>query len=133
MAPSGLLILVQWTKTHQSFGKALILPVPGVTGHSADPVATYRQLLASSPTMSPDQSFLTYTTQHLCTTVIVSMLSRALSILMDALGLDPGLFSENLSTAFGVWGGAQQPTGRSWTSSTSSVRDCGPVMHSGTM
>ena len=92
-APPGLLILVRWIKTHQSIGKAPVLPIPAVLGHSADPVTAYCQLQTSSPTTSPDQPLLTHNTQHHCTTLTVSMLTKALTVLLDALGLDPGLFS----------------------------------------
>ena len=128
-APPSLLIPVRWIKTHQSIGKALVLPIPGVPSHPAEPVAAYHQLFTSSPTTSSDQPLLTYNTQCCSTTVTVSMLSRALSVLLDALGLDPVLFSFH-----SLWrGGPQQPTGRAWTTSTSSVSDRGIATHFGTM
>ena len=74
-APSGLQILVQWTKTHQSVGRAPVLPIPEVQGHPADQVTAYRLLLATSPNTSADQPLLTYLHRGHCTTVTVSILS----------------------------------------------------------
>ena len=71
---------------HQSVDRA---PVPG---HPADLVAAYRHL-TSSPTISADQPLLTYIHQGHCTTVPVPMLSKALSALLHAIGLDSGLYS----------------------------------------
>ena len=59
MAHPGLQILVWWTKTHQSVGRASVLPIPEVPGHPAD-LVTACCLLTASPTTSADQPLLTY-------------------------------------------------------------------------
>ena len=63
-------------------------------------MAAYQQLLDASPTTSPDQPLLTYTPKHCCFTIKVSMLSRALSILLDALSLGPFLPPQPATAAY---------------------------------
>ena len=92
-APLGLIILVKWTKTHQSVGMALVLLIPEVPGHPADPVKAYCMLILSSPTASPNQSLLTFLKDNHRITVTAVMLTRTLSVMLDALGLDPTLYS----------------------------------------
>ena len=48
--PPGLLI-IRWSKTVQCVGRAQERPIPVVSGHPADPVATFRVLLLASPTL----------------------------------------------------------------------------------
>ena len=92
-APPGLHILVRWTKTHQSVGRAPVLLIPDVPGHPADPVAAYHLLFIASPTTSPDQLLLSYLQQGHRTMVTVPILSQALASLLHDLGYDAGLFS----------------------------------------
>ena len=91
MAPPGLQILVQWTKTHQSVGRVPVLPIREVPGHPRDPVAAYRLLITTSHTTSADQPLLTYLQLGRCTKVTVPILSQALATLLYDLGYDAGL------------------------------------------
>ena len=59
-SPPSLLLLVRWTKTHQSVGKSPVLPIPSVPAHPSDPVAAFHLLFRSSPTTSPNHPLLTY-------------------------------------------------------------------------
>ena len=45
-----------WINTHQLISKALVLPIPGLPGHPAIPVAAYQEVLEASSTTSPNQS-----------------------------------------------------------------------------
>ena len=78
-----------------------MLPITEVPGYPADPVAAYHHLLASTPTISVDQPLLTYIHQGRRTTVTVPMLSRALSALLQTLGIDIGLYSLHTSSLLG--------------------------------
>ena len=93
MAPLGLQILVWWTKTHQSVGRAPVLPIPELPEHPTDPVAAYLLLLAASPTTSADQPLLTYLHWGCCTMVTIPILSQALATLPQGLLYDTSLFS----------------------------------------
>ena len=96
------------------------------------PVAAYHLLLAASPTMSPDQPYLTYLPQGRRTMVTVPILSRALAGLLHDLGYNASLFSlHSRSLHSGGEGGGTAATGRAWTRLTLNVRDCGPAMPSG--
>ena len=92
-APPGLLIIIRLTKTHQTAGSAPVLPIPAVPGHPVDPVAAYHQLLASSPSSSPDHPLFTYTQGTGVVTVMVCMLAAALATMLQSLGTDYTLFS----------------------------------------
>ena len=70
-----------------------MLPMPTLTGHPANPVAGYRQLLVASLTSSPNQPVLTITNGGPTTQVTLCMLARAFSIMIKALGFNPGLYS----------------------------------------
>ena len=89
----GLRVLVRLTKTHQTIGNNLVLLIPGVLGHPANAVAAYNSLLQSSPTLSPNQPLLSYSSPPGQVTVTVAMLARALSMLPEGLDLDSRLFS----------------------------------------
>ena len=93
VSPPGLLLLVRWTKTHQTVGKSPVLPIPSVPGHPSDPVAAFHLLLCSSPTTSPNHPLLTYLKDGHLVIVTITMLARALASLLHTLHLDPGLFS----------------------------------------
>ena len=93
MAHRGPLFLVRWTKTHHSIGRTPVLLIPEVPGHHADPVATYHQLISSSPTASPNEPLLLYIEDSCLIIVMVFMLSRARPVMVDALGLDSALYS----------------------------------------
>ena len=62
-------------------------------GHHADPVAAYHHLIASSPTASQDQLLLTYTHLDCLVIITITMLSKALSVLLVAFGYGTGLYS----------------------------------------
>ena len=67
--------------------------IPSLHSHPADPVAAYTELMAASPTTSPNQPILTMPGRHTYWVVTVSMLSADLNILLDALSLDASLYS----------------------------------------
>ena len=89
----SLLIIIRWANNLQSMGRSNLLRMPTLTGHPTDPVAAYGQLLVVSPTASPNKPLLTITHGGRTTLVTVSMLVRAFSVMVKALGLDPGLYS----------------------------------------
>ena len=90
MAPPSLLVLVRWTQTLQSVSTTPVLPTLVVPDHRTYPV------VISSP-HSPPLHLINHSSPSLkhnrCVTVTITMLSRALSVMLDALGLDSGLFS----------------------------------------
>ena len=83
-------------------------------GYFAHAVAAFNTLLQSFPTPSPNQPLLTYLSPTGLVTVTVSMLARALSILLDALHLDAGLFLLHSLRQ----GAPQLITDKAWTLST---------------
>ena len=107
---------------HQTISKTLVLPIPGVPGHPADPVAAF-QLLTPFPTTSSNQPLLTYIHNTHLVTVTVSMLARALSVLLDALVLDSPFPIQSCAKE-----GPLPPTDRGWTPCTSNARAFGRVM-----
>ena len=113
----------------QSMGRSNLLPMHTLTGHPADTVAAYRQLLVVSPTSSPNQPLLTITHGGHTTLVTVCMLARAFRILIKALGLDPGLYSlHSLRRGQQLW-----RTELGLTFWRLSGMACGPAMPSGTI
>ena len=104
LASPGLIIFVRWSKTFQSISRA-----PEVPGHPANLVAAYQHLNPSSLARSPNQQFLNLYN------VTVPMLAKALTVMLDALGLD--------STYTVV--GPEQLTDRAWTKLTSRSMVCG--------
>ena len=92
MTPPDLQILVWWTKTHQSVGRAPVLLIPEVPGHTTNSVAAYH-LLAASPTTSADQSLFTYLHWGRCTMLTVPILSQAMTTILHDLWYDASLFS----------------------------------------
>ena len=93
LAPPGHLILVKWSKTLQSVDGSLALPIPEVPGYPADLIAAYQNLLASSLTSSPNHQLLSFYKDNVLDMVTVSMLTKALSVMLDALRLDSAMFS----------------------------------------
>ena len=76
----------------QIVGKMPVVLIPEVMGHQADPVAAYRDLLAS-PTTPPNQPLLTVTIRGKQAEVTVDMFTRALKVVLDAFGVDTSLYS----------------------------------------
>ena len=66
---------------------------PWGAGHPTDSVAAYHHLLTLLPTVSQNKPLLTYSQHNRLIIVIITMLSRALSVLLDAIGLDMGHYS----------------------------------------
>ena len=58
-APSGLLLVVQWTKTVQAARTTHLLPLPDIPATQQTPREAYSQLITTSPTLFLDQSLLT--------------------------------------------------------------------------
>ena len=77
----------------QTVVKVLVHPILEVTGHTADPVAAYRDLLLASPTISLNQPLLTGTRGGKQVVVTLNTLNRALKVMLDALGVDTSLHS----------------------------------------
>ena len=92
-SPSGLLLVVKWTKMVQTVGNNPVIPIQRVHEHPMDPVKAYLNLLAASPTTRPNQPILTISVRGTTMVVTISMLPRAFNILLEALHLDPGLYS----------------------------------------
>ena len=88
VAPPGLLLIIRYTKSMQVVGKAPFLPIPEVIGHPADPVAAYKDIRLPMPTMSPNKPFLTVTRMGKKAIVTVDTLTRALKVMLDALGVE---------------------------------------------
>ena len=93
MAPPRLLLITCWTKSMQTVSKVSVMPIPEVAGHPAYPVAAYRDLLLDSATTSPNQPLLTVTKGGKQAAVNMDILTRALKVMMDALGVDTTLYS----------------------------------------
>ena len=83
-APAGLLILVRWSETLQSIGRALVLLILEVQGHPAYLVVAFL-LLALTPTSSPNQHLLTFHKHSHLVTVRVPMLIKTIAVMLDAL------------------------------------------------
>ena len=81
-APPNLLVLVRWTTN-----RTPVLPILWVPG--ADSVATYHFVAHHLQ----NQSLLTYSQHNCFVTVTLTILFRAMSVLLDALGLDMGVYS----------------------------------------
>ncbi len=93
-AAPGLIIWVKWSKTQQAAGTSSVLPLPSLPGHAADPVAAHQALLQASPTTGDNQPLLTYQNSTGDTTVVtIPKLTRALSDMLEALGLPPTRYS----------------------------------------
>ena len=88
-----ILIIIRWAKTIQVVGRTPVLSIHQIPDNPADRVAAYQDLLLFSPTTSPNQSLLTFTTGKRLTTVTVKMLSQALIIMLQALRLDSSLYT----------------------------------------
>ena len=58
--PPVLLIVIHWTKKHQTIRTASVLYIPEVLGLPADLMDAFFQLLTSSPSLFPDHLLLTY-------------------------------------------------------------------------
>ena len=66
---------------------------PKVKHHLSDHLATYRELLATSPITYPNQPLLTMGAAKDLTTVTVSKLVQGLKIMLGALNMDAKLCS----------------------------------------
>ena len=75
--------VVSWT---------LVLHIPAIPHHVADPVAAYHAILQFSPTSSPNQVLLTIHSGSKQTIVTVKMLAKALKIMLKAIDLDSSLY-----------------------------------------
>ena len=64
-----------------------------VPDHPVDPVDVYHQLIASSPSSSPDHSLLSYLDGTKLVIVTITMLAAPLATMVQALGLDLALYS----------------------------------------
>ena len=62
-------------------------------GHPSDPIKAYLDLMAASPTTHPNQPLLIIPTGGTTTVVTIPTLAIAFNILLEALHLDPGLYS----------------------------------------
>ena len=93
MAPPGLLILVRWSKMLLCISRAPVLFIREVKGYPADPVAAFKELLSSSPTLSLNKPLFTMQKDNNLITVTVPMLTKALNIILDARWLDSSMFS----------------------------------------
>ena len=69
-------------------GKDTVLLILDVAGHAANPMVAYKDLLAASPTTSPNQPLLTVNRKGKMTVITVDMLSRAPRVMLDALGME---------------------------------------------
>ena len=69
------------------------MPILEIERYPADPVATYTDLLLASPTTSTNQPLLTVTKGGKQDIVTVDMLTRALKVMVDVLGMDTSLYS----------------------------------------
>ena len=58
LAPPGVLLILRWTKTLQRGDTAHVVPLPARPGHPLCPEAAYKDLLTSTPTLSPNHPLL---------------------------------------------------------------------------
>ena len=70
-----------------------LLPIPSMPGHLVDPVAANKQLLQASPTKAANQPFLTFVRKGQVQLVMVTMLTRVFRLMLQAWGLDTGMYS----------------------------------------
>ena len=70
-----------------------VLPLPSLPGHPADPVAAFHLLLSSSPSTSPDHPLLSFSRGGHLVVVTIPMLTSSFSAMIEALDLDPALYS----------------------------------------
>ena len=75
VAPTGILLIICWTKMIQVVGRYSMLPIPAIESHPADPVAAYSQFITASLTSSPSQSLLTISSGKHQKVVTINMLS----------------------------------------------------------
>ena len=111
-ALQGLLIVIRWSKTHQTVASSPVLPIPAIQGHSVDPVAAFHHLLSTSPSSLLDHPLLSYQHGDHQVVVTVPMLASAFSSMIGALDLDPVLYS--LHTVY-VGAGPRRLIGRGYT------------------
>ena len=86
-------MVVRWSKTIQTVGKAPVILIPNVQWHPSDHVKAYLDLLAASPTSHPNQPLLTITSVGTTMIVTIPTLVKTFSIFLKALHLDTGLYS----------------------------------------
>ena len=72
---------------------APVLPIREASGHPADLVGTFHQLLTSPPSSSPDYPLLTYMEGSRLIIVTVPMLAFAIAIMLLVWCRDTSLFS----------------------------------------
>ena len=92
-SPPSILIIICWTKILQCVGNVLLLHITTMPGHPADPMDTYKQLHQASPTKAANQPIHMFVKNRYLQTVTGTMLARILRPMLQALGLDTGLYS----------------------------------------
>ena len=87
------IIMIRWAETLQCIGNTPLLPIPAITGHPANPVVAYRQLLHVSPTLTANKPLLNLANNGPLQTVTIPTLAKGLCLMLHALSMDTGLYS----------------------------------------
>ena len=92
--PTGLLLRLKWTKTHQVAHRPVLIPLPSIPGSFLCPTAAFRQMCTAIPARSSNAPLLFYyTPQHLPTMVTTRMLANQFQQFIQHLNLPPHTFT----------------------------------------
>ena len=94
LQPPGIVILVKWAKTIQSFDRLPLIPIPALPGSPHDPVRAFSAMLTLRPTSSANDPLLMLPgrrpPRHIVT---IDQLRRILIIMLECLFLDTRHYS----------------------------------------
>ena len=88
LSPPGLVVQLQWSKTHQAPGTPALVPIPSVPGQR--PSSSLHKHASRCPTRSPANPLLTLPSRRPVTSCY---LQRALRCILTALGLPAHAYS----------------------------------------
>lgn len=89
----GIVIIMKWAKTIQSFDQLPLIPIPAIPGAILDPCAAYKALLKLAPTRRANDPLLCLPRRNGITVVTTTHLSHCLRIMLESLSLDPSSYS----------------------------------------
>ncbi len=101
-APPGMLILLKWTKTHQSGDNAVLIPLPMILDSPLCPVTATRLMMTTLPAGRDQSLFLLPAAGqgHVITPTAGALppltlpaLREAFTVLLTAIGLNPDVYS----------------------------------------
>ena len=128
MAPPDLQILLRWTKTHQSVGRAPVLSIPEVPRTS--PQTQSQPTVLSSP-LRPTHHQINLFIPIFTGGVAPQSLSPSCPKPWLPSSMTSGMTPDSSPSTACTVRGLRWLTGRALTRSTSNIRDCGPMTPSG--